>query len=638
MTDRLLVTCWLVALLLCFGLSPVAGASFSAEEEDPFRSATEVARVAGGEGLLEGVTGYPLIRREGAERYFGEVRFRASQADRSDGSGKVLEQDYGWVLGGELGRAVRGFVVGDLTRGNFDGSDRPDPATALRQSHRAGLELRLGARDRLSLLGDFGDGFASGKPFYETYQPEVRNAPLRVWRQGGLQTRWSHRLGDWGWLKLQLAARHLAGEDGAADESGAGIKPPESYGFYDFRGYRKLDESRYSVALDFATKWRGLRGDGLEIGLLARHTAAESMHGLHGGGADWPEGAHEVWSADAAANEYLVSLGHRWQLTRTLRVRPRVRWARFDYLAPSQVVLPGVQLTYAPFANHVLQLEVRREVSTPPYLYAYERPLNDYTERHRAWADHSRLRPELATVLEAGWEYSLDGTAQVGMSTFYKLLSDVILSYDLWQDEDADPWTSRRVFWNAGRGEVWGVRTYLRKQLGEELSGWAQYVFSEAIGESFSAPSWSRALPYEFPDTIYLDDDIRHLVKLVLDYRTERLGGFAANLSWNYRSGRPFTPIRRHSYDPSAGPPSLMEREQKNSERFPYWSELDLLLQKNLGSLDWLDIVLNLQVLNLLDRVNVQDVNELSGDSEPLPYSGNTGTPRKLVAGLLFRL
>jgi len=605
--------------------------------QDPFAEeyAAQPQRVATST-VREGA-GVPSLRGAGDGRFYGEFSFRASRADVAGGREDALEQGYGWILGGKLGGAVDWAYLGDFSRGDFGRSDLRDPEETQLIAHLISLNTHFSRSDRLSLSGQVQSGNSFGQPFYSNYRPDIANPPWRSWDANAYNVQWDHALGLTHWLHCRMSGGTRSGIEGARDGADMAAKRPGDYGLHDFLGYRSLNEQTYALAVGVDARHLFGRNHGLEFWLQAKAKDAEGTHALLSGGGTWPDGQHDVWTADVQSREYLFDLRHRCQISHRLHVESVLDVAAYNYIDPEFLLLPRITLTYSPWTNTSFLSAFYQEAATPPYIYASEKPVNEYTARNQPWADNSLLMPELSQRIEIGVLRNFGGTYQARLTTYYKRMQDIILSYDLWYNRDSDPWTSRRVYWNAGQGTEHGISATLRKQMSHDVSALAEYHWRQATGQFFQGPSWRNELPYSFPETVYLDDDVRHSVKLIIDYDTARLGGVGANLSWNYHSGYPFTPVRRHSYDPSTGQPPVQSLAELNSSRCPDWSELNLLMTKNISYLPWLDVQLRVQVLNILNHINITDMNELSGDSEPMPFGGNTGTPRKLIAGFLFK-
>jgi hypothetical protein len=184
----------------------------------------------------------------------------------------------------------------------------------------------------------------------------------------------------------------------------------------------------------------------------------------------------------------------------------------------------------------------------------------------------------------------------------------------------------------------------LNKALTNHYSGSVGYTFQVAKGRSSNPyAALSNSQLQGLPRETRLDYDQQHTLNLFLGYRVapaedyDLLGlnfnNWGASVTWNFGSGFPYTPYNRGR--------TLEDLYLLNSGDGPYTSEINLSFFKGFKVFDNLSLTLTFDVINLLNRRNVDlnagGFNSLSGhvtsfgDYDPVskvihPWRGRDGT------------
>ena len=178
----------------------------------------------------------------------------------------------------------------------------------------------------------------------------------------------------------------------------------------------------------------------------------------------------------------------------------------------------------------------------------------------------------------------------------------------------------------------------LEKRYAHFFAGSIDYEYTWAFGKnsSESADYFARFYRQEIPiQETPLDWDIRHQVTVNGDLRAQKgrhpkIGIFtlpddwSLNFIWQFKTGKPFTP------DVNYPGLILVGREQplNNSKRMPYYSTMDIRLDKNFQIWE-LNYTLSLWVDNLFDHTNVNEVYSTTG----LAYSDQNNNGQ-IVTGI----
>jgi len=186
------------------------------------------------------------------------------------------------------------------------------------------------------------------------------------------------------------------------------------------------------------------------------------------------------------------------------------------------------------------------------------------------------------------------------------------------------------VWINSDYGKTRGVEFQIDRALDNHFSWNIAYTLSYAYGKSSSARDNANADDAtdikirEFP----LDWDERHSlngsVSLVFG-KDELINGlpytdnWSVSLSSDYGSGKPFTPSIYYFADENGITTKSEKDIERNSERLPWTSNTDLRISKsfdlNQGEVSYGKLKFDFDVLNLFDKVNVQEVYKNTGSA-----------------------
>ena len=201
---------------------------------------------------------------------------------------------------------------------------------------------------------------------------------------------------------------------------------------------------------------------------------------------------------------------------------------------------------------------------------------------------------------EAGFDQLLFTDLSLGIRGFYKDISNYV--------SPRSPQSNVTEWVNLDFASARGFEVILTKGGGGHYSGSIGYTFQLAKGRT-SNPQATLAHPElaALPREVRLDYDQQHTVNLFVGYHVAanedydvlglNIDNWGASLTWNFGSGFPYTP-----YNLGKG---LEDFYLKNSADGPYTSELNLSLYKGFAFLDKMNLVFTLDVINLLNRRNV---------------------------------
>ena len=255
----------------------------------------------------------------------------------------------------------------------------------------------------------------------------------------------------------------------------------------------------------------------------------------------------------------------------------------------------------------------------PELNYFYRRP----TQASNAFGiiGNPNLDFEKTIQYEVGLQYRVARGYIMTISGFYKdyygLLNSIQESYG--------PITND-VYGNIDYARSRGVEFQLEKRYAHFFAGSFDYEYTWAFGKNSSASAdyFRRFMRQEIPtQETPLDWDIRHQVTVTTDIRATKgnhpkIGIFTLpddwtfNIIWQFKTGLPFTPDVNY--------PGLIlvgqEVPLNNSRRMPYYSTVDIRLDKNFQVWE-LNYTLSLRVDNMFDNKNVNNVFSSTG----LPYT-----------------
>lgn len=191
---------------------------------------------------------------------------------------------------------------------------------------------------------------------------------------------------------------------------------------------------------------------------------------------------------------------------------------------------------------------------------------------------------------------------------------------------------------NKEYGNSYGAELSLRKRYGDWVSGTLNYTLSYANGTSsdvselsrypITAATFAKSLGYQplYPEDLRpMAFDRRHVVNLVLDFNvpigegpdlfgSKVLSGFGINLTGNYQSGTPYTPLTSFFM--------TLTSDQYNSASFPATASFDMRIHKDF--LGWSGIKIGI-------FANIYNVFNLNTPFAVFKGSGNADSPMYLI-------
>lgn len=233
---------------------------------------------------------------------------------------------------------------------------------------------------------------------------------------------------------------------------------------------------------------------------------------------------------------------------------------------------------------------------------------------HDAFYDSSRsvggnlvgnpsLKPQRTVQYEAGFKQLLFEDLSLQITGFYKDVFDYATQQEL-------RLSGRTVYryTNLDYASTRGFEVIIEKGLSAHYSGSINYTFQLAKGRA-ADPNIVQVTPgiAGLPRETRLDYDQQHTINLFLGYRVRPgedytlfgipFDNFSASITWRFGSGFPYTPFNLGG--------TLADQYLRNTGDGPYTSEFNLSLEKGFEFFNALNILFKLDVINLLNRRNV---------------------------------
>jgi outer membrane receptor protein involved in Fe transport len=212
------------------------------------------------------------------------------------------------------------------------------------------------------------------------------------------------------------------------------------------------------------------------------------------------------------------------------------------------------------------------------------------------------LKPQRTIQYEAGFDQLLFEDLSIGVRGFYKDIFD----YASLRRLPVSPTIDKYV--NLDYASARGFEIILTKGSSDNYSGSIGYTFQLAKGRS-SDPKAAQSSPQLFglPRETRLDYDQQHTLNLFAGYRVAPgddykvfglvVNNWGASVTWNFGSGFPYTP-----FNPGK---TLADLYLKNTGDGPLTSEVNISMYKGFQVLGRLNLMLTLDVINVLNRRNV---------------------------------
>ena len=252
--------------------------------------------------------------------------------------------------------------------------------------------------------------------------------------------------------------------------------------------------------------------------------------------------------------------------------------------------------------GHFLQYPDRDQLFRPPV----DATLADN------YVGNPALEPQRTIQYETGFDQLIFDDLSLGIRGFYKDIFDLVASRR----------TRDNIWVNLDYASARGFEVIITKQASRNYSGSIGYTFQLAKGRS--SDPFQAVLNPQFlglPRETRVAWDQRHTLNLFVGYRVGAnedftvlglpLNNWGASATWNFGSGFPYTPYNQGR--------ELDDVYLTNTGDGPYTSELNLSMFKGFKVVDKLNLVLTLDVINLLNRRNV----DLNGGG----FNSLTGAP-----------
>ncbi|MBN1996705.1 TonB-dependent receptor [candidate division KSB1 bacterium] len=278
---------------------------------------------------------------------------------------------------------------------------------------------------------------------------------------------------------------------------------------------------------------------------------------------------------------------------------------RMDYSTFSQqwVYSPRFSMTIKVLPNMVLRGGTGYYYQFPHFVSLFER-----FEREIEWNifETITLKPEKSIHYLAGIETDMGKAWNLKLEVYRKQLNHLIMEPDS---------INNRIPQNDGTGYAQGFEAFLQRKASEKsvISGWTSYSYSVTREKTADIDMYER------------DFDVTHSINLVL--RVQPFRNLFIDTQYKYASGFPWTPVL---YDAWGNPQLQSNGEvvfgEKNSERYPYYSRLDVRLSWEKQLSQHIRMSLYFELINAQNRKNV------------LQYYWTEDYRKKMVSYMLPRL
>lgn len=264
-----------------------------------------------------------------------------------------------------------------------------------------------------------------------------------------------------------------------------------------------------------------------------------------------------------------ASVQDLWTISPSLRVLYGARVDHYGYLDEKTLVSPRLSLIWQPTPKTVIKLGGGRFVQPAPPAAAFLTEQNLFTTlsllfqpligSSNIWVrqyitnldecrqnfllcrfDRTPIKAEKAWSVDFEWDQQLTRELAFRVSAYYKRLDDMLFNGRGFAQIEGQDIENRfpEALVNGGEGRAYGIEFSLRKILGP-LTGWLSYTYAVAEGTFPSADyRGGGLLDGQFRP---LNFDVRHQIQLLLDWRSDWLGGIAINTSFRWNTGYPTT-------------------------------------------------------------------------------------------------
>ncbi len=205
--------------------------------------------------------------------------------------------------------------------------------------------------------------------------------------------------------------------------------------------------------------------------------------------------------------------------------------------------------------------------------------------------------------VSAGIELELFHRVELSVEPFYKRLYDLVS-----RRPDAET-TSGFRYGNEGEGFAYGTEFLLKVHADARFMGWIAYTVSRSERRSLPEQALRR-----------FDYDQTHVLSALGSYRLGH--GWETGVRVRYVTGNPYTPVLGGAFDADAGAYAPLEQRPLNSSRFPPFFSVDVRVEKKWMLGKTANVSVYLDVMNAINRRNVEGYSTNFDDSRTIPVKG----------------
>lgn len=234
------------------------------------------------------------------------------------------------------------------------------------------------------------------------------------------------------------------------------------------------------------------------------------------------------------------------------------------------------------------------------------------------------LEAEQSTQYEVGIRRSLSDKVAIDVSAYYKDIKGLINATDITSIPNGLIIQS-----NEDEGVIQGLSMSVEMRRTGKFQGRVAYTMQSARGSGSGENTGFRSSWLGYADTKFnapLNFDQRHTINANVDIRNSKgegpsVGGMnilenaGVNFQMSAGSGLPFTPTTVIPIQVD-GVPQGRVTARRNSQNMPWTFRIDLKADKTINVYNNMTLNVYVQVLNLLDRKNVQNVFTATGDAD----------------------
>ncbi len=264
---------------------------------------------------------------------------------------------------------------------------------------------------------------------------------------------------------------------------------------------------------------------------------------------------------------------------------------------------PRLAISYPISVKASFYFNYGHQLQYPDLDQYFHDPFYDSSRTVSNYVGNPAMKPQRTVQYEAGFKQLIFEDLSLQITGFYKDVFDLAAQQPL-------KLSGRNLtrYINLDYASTRGFEIIVEKGLSDHYSGSINYTFQLAKGRA-ADPFIVQVTPQLFglPRETRLDIDQQHSVNLFLGYRVKPgeeyelfglpIDNFSASLTWRFGSGFPYTPFNLER--------TLADQYLKNTGNGPLTSEINLSLEKGFNFFQTLNVLFKLDIINLLNRRNV---------------------------------